>query len=340
MSTQGATKPFTLTYLKTIGFVNNEQLGRGFKDPVDLAVGRDGRIFLLNRGAPFFSRVGVLTLDEDYLYEIGSHGDGDGQFRLPAAVAMDSRERVYVADEYNHRISVFESSSKYLGRWGELGTGDGQLDGPSGLAFDAEGNVYVVDQNNNRVQKFTSDGEYLLQWGEFGDGEGQFNLPWGITLDSHGDVYVADWRNDRIQKFTPDGRFLAEFGESGQGDGQFHRPASVAVDPEGYIYVADWGNERVQVLGPDGGFVVMLRGQATNSKWAEQYYAGNPEERALRDKADLMPELSSRYSTPYLVSSQTEPYFCGPASVKLDEEGRLYVTETARNRFQVYQRGF
>jgi hypothetical protein len=51
-----------------------------------------------------------------------------------------------------------------------------------------------------------------------------------------------------------------------------------------------------------------------------------------------MPELPAHLNTPYHVSSQTEPYFWGPVSVSLDREGRLYVTETNRHRFQVYQK--
>ena len=152
-------------------------------------------------------------------------------------------------------------------------------------------------------------------------------------------VYVADWRNDRVQKFASDGSFLSAFGESGDGDGQFHRPSDVAVDAEGYIYVADWGNERVQVLDPDGGFLLVERGRATLSKWAEEFFASNPDEKETRDQSNLTPDLPEHLrATPYLVSSQTEPYFWGPISVSLDKEGRLYVTETNRHRFQVFQR--
>ena len=149
---------------------------------------------------------------------------------------------------------------------------------------------------------------------------------------------MADWRNDRIQKFTPDGQFVASFGESGQGEGQFHRPSSVAVDSEGYIYIADWGNERVQVLGPDGSFQLLLRGQATLSKWAEEYFAVNPEEWQTRISSNLMPPLPPHLNTPYHISSQTEPYFWGPVSVTLDRENRLYVPETNRHRVQIYQK--
>ena len=343
MSARATTARLNLRYVKTIGIVNNGFSGRGFANPVDLAVSRDGRVFVLNRcdpGRGAAIRIGICNLDEEYLGEFGNgYGDGDGQFVLPTAIAFDSRERLHVADEHNHRITVFDSSGVYLSKWGVHGSGEGQFNGPSGIAFDSQDHIYVVDQHNNRVQKYTGEGEYVLQWGEQGDGEGHFDLPWGVTGDSQDNVFVADWRNDRIQKFTANGEFLAAFGESGDGDGQFHRPTDVAVDEEGYIYVADWGNERVQVLDRDGGFVAKLRGQATLSKWAEDFFASNPDEVRERDRSDLVPQLTAVFDTRYQVSSQTEPYFWGPVSVALDGEGRLYVTESNRHRFQVYQKG-
>lgn len=316
--------------------MNNNPVGRGFGHPVDLAVHKDGRILVLNRH-DVYARVGVCTLDEEYLGEFGSYGHGRGQFWLPTAVTIDNRGRVYVADEYHHNVTIFDESGNYVDTWGQYGTDKGKLNGPSGLAVDEDNNVYVVDQKNDRVHKFTSDGRHILQWGESGSKEGQFNLPWGLTLDSTGNVYVADWRNDRIQKFTHDGQFLASFGESGKANGQFYRPAKPAVDSEGYIYVADWGNERVQVLSPDGKFQVILRGQATISKWGQDFLDSNLDESTTRREANLTPDLPPHINSAYSISSQTEPFFWGPTSVQLDAEGRLYVTETSRHRLQIYQ---
>jgi DNA-binding beta-propeller fold protein YncE len=162
-------------------------------------------------------------------------------------------------------------------------------------------------------------------------------MPWGLCA-ADGHVYVADWRNDRIQKFTGDGTFVTSFGSSGDGNGQFSRPSGVAVDADGNIYVADWGNERVQVLGADGSFQQLLRGQATLSKWAKEFLEVNPDEKETREKSDLTPPLPPHIETPYLISSQTEPYFWGPASITVDADNRLYVAETNRHRLQIYQR--
>ena len=212
------------------------------------------------------------------------------------------------------------------------------MNGPSGIAIDADDTVYVADQHNHRIHRFSTDGRHVDSWGGPGSGQGEFNMPWGLAVDGQGSVYVADWRNDRVQKFSSDGEFLASFGESGDGDGQFSRPSSVAVDGEGNIYVSDWGNERVQVLGPDGSFLQMLRGEATLSKWAKEFFAANPDEQSTRDVADLIPKLPPHLNTADDASSQIEPYFWGPVSVSLDHQDRLYVAETNRHRFQVYQR--
>ena len=342
MSAQAETATIQISYLKTIGIVNNGLNGRGFSNPYDLTVSKDGRIFVLNRCDPARSsgiRVGICNLDEDYLGEFGyGYGSGPGQMVWPVAMAFDSADRLFLTDEYNQRVSVYGPDGAFLNSWGVLGSGAGEFNGPAGIALDSEDNVYVVDQHNHRVQKYTADGRYLLGWGSQGSGPGQFNLPWGLTVDCDGNVYVADWRNDRIQKFTSEGGFIAGFGQPGYGEGQFHRPSSVAVDRKGYIYVADWGNERVQILGADGGFQALLRGQATVSKWAADYFAANPEEKKEREVSNLIPTLPDHLNDPYHISSQTEPYFWGPVSVSLDRQGRLYVTEANRHRFQVYQK--
>ena len=105
------------------------------------------------------------------------------------------------------------------------------------------------------------------------------------------------------------------------------------------IYVADWGNERVQILTPEGEFHQMLRGEATLSAWAEEWLEVNPDEYDLRKESELLvDDLPEHLQSPYHTSSQTEPIFWGPVSVKIDEEDKLFVTEHSRHRIQVYSR--
>lgn len=298
--------------------------GQGFWAPMDFALGANGVIYVVNRGAEELGqRISKCTTDHQFLGQFGGFGAGDGQFIWPASIDLDRDENLYVADEYLHRISIFDKEGKFLGRWGQAGSGEGELRGPSGVAFDREDNLYVVDSLNSRIQQFTKDGKFLATWGRPGRGKGGFNTPWGVCLDHQGNVYVADWKNSRVQKFSPTGAFLATFGGARAGVGKLRRPTGVAVDADGDVYVTDWANHRLQVFGPDGTFLTSLVGDAQQvSPWAQTYIEANPDILKARRRVNLEPEWRFRR----------------PVAVNVDAAGRIFVLEAARHRFQVYNK--
>ena len=283
---------------------------------VDIALGNDGLVYVLCRGG-LGNEIRRINFDDDNLGTIGT-----GHFTWPAALVADREDNLWVSDEATHKISSFNKDGELLGSWGGHGDGEGQLDRPSGIAFDADENLYVSDTLNHRVQKFTKDGKFLTAWGSFGDGDGQLNMPWGITIDELGDVYVADWRNDRVQKFTADGELLLKFGSSGSADGEFNRPTGVAVDGDGDIYVADWGNNRVQLFTSEGQYVEKFLGDADLSESARQYVLANLVTLRLREMSRL--EAARRFRS--------------PISVRVDDQGRMFVPDFGAHRVQVYKK--
>ena len=144
----------------------------------------------------------------NFILAWGSQGSGNGQFKKPQNVAIDSLNNIYVADHDNDRIQKFSSSGNFLLKWGSLGTGDGQFKHPIGIAVDTLDNIYVADLDNDRIQKFDSAGNFLLKWGSFGTTDGKFKKPQDVTTDSSNNVYAADGDNDRIQKFNNSPNFL------------------------------------------------------------------------------------------------------------------------------------
>jgi DNA-binding beta-propeller fold protein YncE len=308
---------------------------------IALALGKGDTLYAANRGweqvqnVPYNktqlgTRVGKFTIgptpgDETFVADFSKPGDGPGEFIWLAGIALDSQENVYVTDEWLNRVSIFDTDGKFLRLWGSAGSDDGEFSGPSGIAIDSQDSLYIVDSRNHRVQKFTKDGKFLSTWGGLGSAEGQFNAPWGITIDQEGNVYVADHKNHRVQKFTPEGKFLAQFGSYGTRKGQLNHPSDVAVDPEGDVYICDWANHRVQVFDSEGQVVTSLQGDAQElSKWAKMTLAASPD--AMKRRREVR-------------SLEREWRFSFPTAVVFDAKyGRLIVSDTQRNRLQIYNK--
>ena len=339
----------TLQYSHTVGSLSNQ--GRGFQNPVDVALDSQGVMYVLNRAGPElpirlpYKRISMCTVDEEYLGEFGAGGTGPGEFWWPSSLAFDSRDRLYVADEALNRITVFSTTGEALDIWGEEGPAPGQIDRPSYVACDSDDNLLIADSGNHRIQKFTTDGRFIEAWGGFGNGEGRFNAPWGVALDGKGAVYVADWGNNRIQKLTPNGDFIEQLPRAGAAQAEADRikqPAGLCVDREGTVYVADWGNERVRVLSPAGELLATLRGESVTPSWANEYFEANPEEGALRLESDLSPsvDLPGGFGTTgdREESANVEKLFWGPTAVKVDSQGNILIVDSCRHRIQVYQR--
>src|SRR5215475_2536664 len=144
----------------------------------------------------------------------GTFGSGDGQFNLPNGLDIEGDE-VYVSDNGNNRVQVFDRSGTFLRKWGTFGTGDGQFNGPAGV--DVQGDeIYITDLANNRVQVFDRSGTFLRKWGSFGTGDGQFNTPGRVAVQDD-EVYVTDSFNRRVQVFDRNGTFLRSWGSFGTG---------------------------------------------------------------------------------------------------------------------------
>ena len=313
----------TFSYSHSVG--RNEFAGTGFRNPVDMALGADDIVYVINRAyenRPDGVRITVCTINEHYVTEFGSYGEGDGQFIWPSSIALDKDENIYIADEWLNRITVYDSNGEFIRKWGEPGANQGEIDGPAGLAISGN-SIYVSDSRNNRVQKFSLDGKFESSFGESGDKAGQFNMPWGIGLDNDGNIYVTDWRNDRIQQFNSDGEWQATFGTSGTAVGQFNRPNSVSVDTDGDIYVSDWLNDRIQILAPDGRFITQLTGDHVLSQWG-------------RDKMSSNPDMIRQRQLAITHSADFDKNFSHPTAVKVNSEGQVVILDSTRGRLQVY----
>jgi DNA-binding beta-propeller fold protein YncE len=183
-----------------------------------------------------------------------------------AAVACDSRDRVYVFNRGEHPLIIFEADGSFVGTWGE-----GLFARPHGISIGPDDAVYCTDDAGHTVRKFTPDGRLLLTLGDSKPSDtgatsvdyrtirragAPFHYPTNLALAADGSMYVADgYGNARVHKFSPDGRLLFSWGSPGDGPGQFHVPHGIALDGQGTVYVADRENSRIQLFDGAGRYL-------------------------------------------------------------------------------------
>jgi sugar lactone lactonase YvrE len=127
-------------------------------DPRAVAADSRGQVYVLERGGHalrVIDRDGrILTLAGN-----GRPGDRDGigpeaQLNSPKHLCVDPQDRVFIADEGNHAIRLFEPHAGTLRRVLGGGAGDAKLrlQRPHGVAV-RDGVLYVADSGNDRVLK-------------------------------------------------------------------------------------------------------------------------------------------------------------------------------------------
>jgi uncharacterized protein (TIGR03663 family) len=168
----------------------------------------------------------------------------------PRGIAVDSQDRVFVADTGNKRIMIYDSDGNFIQKIGSEGLSIGQFEEPVGLVFDPRGYLYVDDTWNQRVQAFapSADGltySPLLQWDIAGwYGESLDNKPY-IAADRQGHIYVTDPEGYRVLEFSSNGGFIRTWGDFGTGAENFGLATGIAVDSVGHVWVCDGVNDRV-----------------------------------------------------------------------------------------------
>jgi DNA-binding beta-propeller fold protein YncE len=244
------------------------------------------------------------------LAQFGTPGtDAAGGIAGPYHGAVDpATGDLYVADDSNERVSVFNRDGAFLRGWGT-----------------------DVDPTNAHIGPEVC--TTTCQFGQGGAAAGELDGPDGIVISAAGEVFVSEYANDRISVFTREGRFLRAFGLGVTGmptsygictitcsagtngafsAGAMDNPHGIEIGPDGLLYVADSDNNRVNSYALTGEFVRSLgQGVATFGP-------------------DL--EACTTFCTFGLVAGNAEGSFVDPEDVGFDSAGRLWVSEHMSDR--------
>jgi DNA-binding beta-propeller fold protein YncE len=192
----------------------------------------------------------IFVFDPSGKYQrvIGSLKGGEGYFKRPTGIAVDSAtQRIYVTDTLRDQVFMLDMQGSVLQIIGTRGTADGEFNFPTELRIDGQ-DLIVVDAMNFRVQVFDRSGTFRYLIGRIGDGTGAMFRPKAVGVDSEGDLYVVDGLWSVVQAFNHEGQLLYYFGSRGTNAGEFQLPTGLFIDHDDRIFVADSFNRRIQVF--------------------------------------------------------------------------------------------
>ena len=124
-----------------------------FNFPYDLAVGKEGRLYVVDSGN---FRIQIFDRDGKYLDSFGSAGKAPGSFARPKEIAADAEGNLYVVDAAFGNFQIFDPDGDLLMAIGQHDESDGPARYmlPSGIHIDEDGRVYFVDQWFKKVDVF------------------------------------------------------------------------------------------------------------------------------------------------------------------------------------------
>ena len=193
-----------------------------FDSPSAVVVAPNGDIFVAD-GHDFSefenretnARIVKFSKDGKFIKTWGKKGSAPGEFNKPHAIAMDSKGRLFVADEHNNRIQIFDQEGKYLEEWKQFGR-------PAGIFIDAKDTIYVADNQSERegIPGFregirigsAKDGivtAFIPALGAcVGSGpcedrpEKRASTTEGVAADAMGNIYAAESRTKNFRKYV------------------------------------------------------------------------------------------------------------------------------------------
>lgn len=181
------------------------------------------------------------------MFEVGS-GPGAKPSDPVDVLASRLKGYVYVSDNDNHRIKVYDRRGIFQFEWGEFGEDRGEFRYPGMLADNEFNQIFVVDVLNTRVQKFDPFGKFITDIGGWGVLPGKLFRPKGVAIDKKNRVFVSDSYMGLVQVFTDLGAFLGVVCENNEKR-KFNTPVGLYIgNKDDHLQIVEMKGNKISVL--------------------------------------------------------------------------------------------
>jgi hypothetical protein len=193
--------------LMTLGDPGGSVDPQYFFQPNDVAVGRNGDIFVSQGHGQGKSELLKFSKDGTLIKRWGQTGTGPNEFDQPHALAFDSKGRLFVGDRNNNRIQILDQDGNFIDQWT-------QFSRPSGVFIDTRDTIYVADSESESVARNHPGWKRGIRIGKVADGKVIAFIPdpnetatgtsaaEGVAADAEGDVFGAEVGPRALKKYV------------------------------------------------------------------------------------------------------------------------------------------
>lgn len=280
---------------------------------------------------------GDLTVAEPVemrmVHDLRETADGAEALNRPRDIAVDAEGNIYVVDEGNRRVVVYDANGEYVR---EVPAGEAGPHEPVGVVVTPAGDVLVLDAEQGLIFRYGPDG---ASRGHFGGTSTGFYRPRGIAVDGDGNVYVADTGRERVVCLGPDGAMKWQLGGSPESKGLVYQPTDVVVDHEGAISVIDPELERLRRFSPSLELVAeWIIGQA-NTIDGPHLALGPDGSLFLTDpEAKIVLRIDRDTGRASVLGGEGGSLLSHPVGIYVDAQERVYVADVGRHSVLVLER--
>ena len=182
-----------------------------FDAPTGVVAASNGDIFVSEgHSVDDNSRIMKFTKDGRFIKTFATRGAGDGQLRSPHAIAIDSQDRLFVADRGNSRVVIYDKDGNFIAAWRQFGR-------PSGIYIDRNDMLYVADSQSSDAPgaaNYNPGCRRGLRIGSAKDGRVQyfiappavpnpiFQPPIAVAVDQSGAIYLGSDDQMTVHKYV------------------------------------------------------------------------------------------------------------------------------------------
>jgi sugar lactone lactonase YvrE len=169
-----------------------------FNRPSGVVVAPNGDIFVADgHGGTSNARIVKFSKDGKFVKTWGIKGTDPGQFGELHSIAMDSKERIFVADRGNNRIQVFDKDGNFIAQWTQFGR-------PSGLFIDSKDMIYVADNTavTGGIRIGSAKDGSVTAFVPDADSDPKHGAAEDVSVDPSGNLYAAETLRQSVTKFV------------------------------------------------------------------------------------------------------------------------------------------